>query len=218
MTAGPTYEYPQIAREETRTLFAQTMGLVALTAGVFALGAYAGRNISPGWALVMFIPAIVCLIGLNIGVRRSEQLAIGLLFGFGAFMGLASAPTLAQYASANPDALWQAGGATALFMAAFGAVGYATRRDLSPYARVFFFALLGLIVFGIVLLFVSIPNGYLIYSILGLVIFAGLTIFDFNRLRRSTDMRSAPLIAASIFLDAINVFFFFLSLFGGSRD
>jgi len=218
MTAGPTYEYPQIAREETRTLFAQTMGLVALTAGVFALGAYGGRNISSGWALVMFIPAIACLIGLNIGVRRSEQLAIGLLFGFGAFMGLASAPTLAQYASANPEALWHAGGATALFMAAFGAVGYATRRDLSPYARVFFFALLGLIVFGIVLLFVSIPNGYLIYSILGLVIFAGLTIFDFNRLRRSTDMRSAPLIAASIFLDAINVFFFFLALFGGSRD
>jgi len=38
---------------------------------------------------------------------------------------------------------------------------------------------------------------------------------DFQRLRRSTDMDSAPMIAASIFLDALNVFSFFLQLFGG---
>jgi len=41
--------------------------------------------------------------------------------------------------------------------------------------------------------------------------------FDFQRLRRSQDMASAPLIAASIFLDALNVFLFFLRIFGG-RD
>jgi len=70
-----------------------------------------------------------------------------------------------------------------------------------------------------VLIFVHIPGGAVIYSILGLVVFAGLTMVDFQRLRRSTDMDSAPLIAASIFLDALNVFTFFLQLFGGrGRD
>jgi hypothetical protein len=39
--------------------------------------------------------------------------------------------------------------------------------------------------------------------------------FDFQRLRRSTDLDSAPLIAASIFLDALNVFLFFLRIFSG---
>jgi modulator of FtsH protease len=45
------------------------------------------------------------------------------------------------------------------------------------------------------------------------VIFAGLTMFDFQRLRRSKDIDSAPLLAASIFLDALNVFLFFLRIF-----
>ena len=67
---------------------------------------------------------------------------------------------------------------------------------------------------GIVLIFVRIPNGSLIYAILGLVIFAGLTAFDFQRLRRTQDIRTAPLLAASIFLDILNVFLLLLSIFG----
>jgi modulator of FtsH protease len=69
-----------------------------------------------------------------------------------------------------------------------------------------------------VLIFVHIPGGALVYSVLGLVIFAGYTMFDFQRLRRSRDATSAPLIAASIFLDILNVFVFFLALFSGSTE
>ena len=203
--------------EDTRTLFAQTMGLVAATTGLFALGAYLGRDLSYGWGWVWFIAAFLCLIGLNSAVRQSEQLALGVLFAFGVLMGLATAPTIAYYADANPQILWQAGGATALFIAGFGTVGYATRRDLSALARLFFWALVALIGFGIVLIFAQIPNGELIYAILGLVIFAGLTLVDFQRVRTTSDASSAPLLAASIFLDILNVFTLFLSLFGGSR-
>jgi len=53
--------------------------------------------------------------------------------------------------------------------------------------------------------------------VLGFVIFAGLTMFDFRRLRRrSRDIDSAPLMAASIFLDVLNVFLFFLRIFSNS--
>ncbi len=79
-----------------------------------------------------------------------------------------------------------------------------------------FWALLALIVFGIVLIFVNIPGGSVIYSVIGLVIFAAYTVIDFQRLRRSTDISAAPVIAASIFLDVLNVFLFFLNLFGRS--
>jgi uncharacterized protein len=202
-----------MSRDRTRTLFGQTMGYVAVTTGFFALGAYVGRNLSEGWAIAWFIVAFVCLIAMNFTVRRSTGLTVGLLFVVGALLGLAMAPAILYYADTNPQAVWQAGGATALFIGGFGAAGYATRRDLSAIARVCFFALIGLIIFGIVLIFVNIPGGSLIYSILGLVIFAGLTMFDFQRLRRSKDMDSAPLIAASIFLDALNVFLFFLRIF-----
>jgi len=200
-------------RDRARTLFGQTMFYVAITAGFFALGAYLGRNMSEGWTWVWFIVAFVSLIGMNFTVRRSAALTVGLLFVVGATLGLAMAPLLAYYATTSPQVLWQAGGATALFIAGFGAAGYATRRDLSGLARLCFWALIALIVFGIVLIFVRIPAGDLIYSILGLVIFAGLTMFDFQRLRRSRDLDSAPLIAASIFLDALNVFLFFLRIF-----
>jgi modulator of FtsH protease len=205
-------------QDRTRTLFGQVMGLVALTAGFFALGAYAGRNLSHGAAIVAYIVAFVCLLSMNFAARRSAVASTVLLMVFGVLIGVALAPTLAYYASMDPRILWQAGGATALFMAGFGAAGYATRRDLSALARICFFALIALIIFGIVLIFVHIPHGELVYSIIGLVIFAGLVMFDFQRLRRTKDMNAAPLIAASIFLDALNVFLFFLRIFGGGRD
>jgi FtsH-binding integral membrane protein len=205
------------ARDQARAVFGQTMGLVAVTTGFFALGAYLGRDMTGRYAWLWFIAAIACLFGLNFAARRSEQLAIGILFGFGVLMGLATAPTIAYYAEASPQAVWQAGGATALFIAGFGAAGYATRRDLSALARICLWALLALIVFGIVLIFVRIPNGSLIYAILGLVIFAGFTMFDFQRLRRTKNINEAPLLAASIFLDILNVFLLLLSLFGRGR-
>jgi modulator of FtsH protease len=64
-----------------------------------------------------------------------------------------------------------------------------------------------------VAIFVNIPNSSLIYAIVGLVIFAGFTMYDFQRLRKTKDIRAAPLLAASIFLDVLNVFLLLLSLF-----
>ncbi len=221
MIESPGYgETGSASSADTHVLFAQTMGYVAVATGFFALGSYVGRNLSPGWAFVWFIAAFACLIGMNFTVRRAESgsASVGLLFALGLLMGLAMGPTISYYANANPQALWEAGGATALFIAGCGAIGYATQRDLSGLARASFWALIALIAFGIVMIFVNIPGGSLAYSVLGLVIFAGLTMSDFQRVRRSKDLDSAPLIAASIFLDALNVFLFFLRLFSRSRD
>ena len=207
-----------MTRDAAGTLFGQTMGLVAITAAMFAVGAYLGRYLASPWGWLLFLAAFGCLIGMNFAAQRSQGLTLTLLFGFGLLIGVATAPTLSYYVSADPQAVWQAGAATALFIAGFGAAGYATRRDLSSLARVLFWALIGLIMFGIVTIFVQIPNGALIYAVLGLLIFAGLTAFDFQGLRRSQDIRTAPLLAASIFLDILNVFLLLLSLFSGSRD
>jgi len=218
---SPGYAPTAASADQTATLFGQVMWLVAATAGVFTLGCYLGRNMSPGWAFVFFIAAFGCLIGMNFTVRRSGadgRAGVGLLAAFGLLLGLGMGPALAYYSTTSPETVWRAAGATALFMAGFGAAGYVTRRDLSALGRISFFALIALIVLGIVLIFVHIPGGEMLYSILGLVIFAGLVMFDFQRLRRGKGITSAPLLAASIFLDALNVFFFFLRIFGGGRD
>jgi FtsH-binding integral membrane protein len=219
MTDSLTYQrMDTTARGQAHALFSQTMAYVAGTAALFALGAYAGHNLSGGVGIVCFILAFVALIGMRFAAKRSPGLTVGLLAAFGFLIGLAVAPTIAYYGSMDPRALWEAGGATALFIAGFGAAGYATRRDLTAVARIAFWALLALIVLGIVLIFVHIPGGDLAYSILGLVIFAGFTMFDFQRLRTNTDAATAPFLAASIFLDVLNVFLFFLEIFSGSSE
>jgi FtsH-binding integral membrane protein len=222
MTYQGTGTVPRQAAGTTRAqehaLFGQTMGYVAVTTAIFALGAYLGRDLSAGVGLVAFIAAFAVLIGMRFAVAKRRELALALLGALGLLLGLAVGPTVAYYASMDPRAVWDAGGATALFIAAFGSAGYATRRDLSGLARALFWALLALIVFGIVAIFVNIPGAALTYSVLGLVIFAGFTMFDFQRLRRAKDITEAPLLAASIFLDVLNVFLFLLTIFTGGKE
>ncbi|MCX6386571.1 MAG: Bax inhibitor-1 family protein [Solirubrobacterales bacterium] len=166
-------------------------------------------------ALLGNVTAIGAIIGLNVAVKRSHGLALVFLFALGLLLGMAIGPVVNVYLQTNPTVVYQSAAATALFIGAFGSYGYATRRDLSGWARGLFWMLLALIGFGIVMIFINIPGGQLIYSILGLGIFAAYTMFDFNRLKRAGQQSAIPL-AASIFLDIFNVFLFFLQIFGGS--
>ena len=213
----PVYGAPAIERD-ARALLGQVMAYVAVTVAFTALGAYIGRDLSGAAGLALFVASFGCVIGLNVAAARGrEQLSIALLFALGLLLGLAVAPVIADYANGDPAALWQAAGATAAFVAALGSYGYATSRDLSSWGRALFWALLALIVFGLVAILVSIPAGNVIYAVLGLGIFGGFTIYDFNRLRRADD-RSAVVVATSIFLDIFNVFLLFLNLFGGEPE
>jgi modulator of FtsH protease len=216
-TDGVALDGRPLARDDSRELLGQVMAFIAVTVGFAALGAYM-RDLSAGAGLLFFLGAFGAIIGLNVAVTRvAQQLAIALLFGLGLLLGLAVAPVVAEYAKADPAALWQAAGATAAFVAGCGAYGYATRRDLSAWTRALFWALLALIGFGLVAIFVSIPGANVIYPVAGLVIFGGFTIVEFNRLRRSSDDTTggAVPIAAGIFLDIFNVFLLFFDLFGG---
>jgi modulator of FtsH protease len=137
-----------------------------------------------------------------------------LLFAFGLLLGVSVSMTINYYSVTDPTAVRQAFGATALTVAGLGSAGYAIRKDLSYLYRLAFFLLLGLIVAGIVLIFVRIPAAYTVYALAGLAIFGLYTVIDFNRLRRAGNEEAIPL-AASIFLDVFNIFLFFLTLFGG---
>jgi FtsH-binding integral membrane protein len=201
----------------TAGVFGQVMGFVAVTLAFFTLGAYLGREITEGASLICFFAGFFCLIGLNYANRRSEAMSITLLFAGGLLLGLGMGGVLNRYAEAEPDVVWQAASATALFVGGLGSAGYAIRKDLSAGYRTMFFLLLALIVFGLITVFVSIPGGNIIYALLGLGIFGGYTVLDFNRLRRAGTHETVPL-AAGIFLDVINIFLFFLRLFGGGRN
>jgi len=193
-------------------VFGQVMGLVAATLGSLTLGAYLGRNLGEGSSLVFFVVGFLCFAGLNFS-REASGLAIMLLLAGGLTLGLGLGGGLVAFAEADPGVVWQSAAATALFVAALGSVGYLTSADLSAGYRFLFLALLALIVYGLVSVFVSMPGSDVIYAVLGLGIFGGYTMLDFNRMRRS-GMEEAVQLAAGVFLDIVNVFLFFLRLFG----
>ena len=63
------------------------------------------RDLSVGAALVSYLLAFVCLIGMRFAVRRSAGLSAGLLLVFGLLTGVGLSPTLVYYAGADPQAL-----------------------------------------------------------------------------------------------------------------
>lgn len=205
---------PSVPSARTPTLFGQVMALVALTTGVATLGVYLGRESGGQYWFIRWLIALGCLVGLNVASARGNRgLALTLLLAFGLLMGLSVAATVNYYARTDPTAVRQAFGATALFIGGLGSTGYAIRRDLSYLYRFVFFALIALIIAGFVLIFVRIPAAYTAYAIVGLVIFAGYTVLDFNRLRHAGTEEAIPL-AAGIFIDILNVFLLFLRIFG----
>ncbi len=205
-------------RDGASTLFGRTMGLVGVTAVVFSVGAYFAKDLGQGWGWAFLIAAFLCLLALNVITHRAPDAAVPVLFAFGFLLGAALAPTLGAYAGSDPQVLVESAAATGLFVVGFGAAGYTTRRDLAGWSRGLLLALVALILLGIVQLFVQLPGGTRTYAVAGLAVFAALVAFDFQRLRRDSDLRSAPLLAASIFLDGLNVLHFFMLLLrNGSR-
>jgi FtsH-binding integral membrane protein len=220
----PTYEQlgfgqgAALTGDRARTVFGHVMGLVAVSLGFAALGAYVARNAHAG-GFIFFIGAIGCIFGLQAAAARGhQQLATGLLFGMALLLGMAVSPIVVYYAKTDPGVVYEAAGSTALFVGALGSFGYATRRDLTGYIKPFLIAFGVLFLFGMITLFVAIPGSNIIYCVGMLVVFGGFTVFDFNRLATTGRYDSAVPIAAGIFLDVFNVFLLLLSLFGGGGN
>jgi uncharacterized protein len=203
--------FGSVATVGQAAVFGQVMGLVGVTVGFTALGAYLGRNFSGAEAIACFIGGLIAILVATSAARRSERFGITALFTAGLLLGIGLAPGLHRYVQAEPQAVWQATGATALFIAGLGTVGHSIRRDLSGAYRAMLLLLLGLIGFGLVAMFASMPHANIIYAFLGLGVFGGYTVLDFNLMRRAGVQDTVPL-AAGIFLDVLNVFLFFLSL------
>ena len=208
---------PGVPSVRAPTLFGRVMGLVALTVGFATLGVYLARESGGALWFIAWIAALGCLVGLNVANSRGNtSLALVLLFAVGLLIGASVSTTVNYYSATDPTAVRQAFGATALFVGALGAGGYAIRRDLSFLYRLAFWLLLALLAAGIVLIFVKMPAAYTLWALFGLAVFGLYTVIDFNRLSRAGNEEAIPL-AASIFLDVFNIFLFLLDLFGGRR-
>ncbi|MBV9028693.1 MAG: US12 family protein [Candidatus Eremiobacteraeota bacterium] len=201
----------------THSLLAQVLGITALGLCVTALAAWVFQDVGPGIGLVAMIVGFVVLLSIY-AVRQNETLSLVLFYAFTFAEGVGIAPVIGQYVRAfGPDVVVNAALTTGLGMFALAAIVYATGLDLRRFQGIFFIALLGLVVLGIVSIFVRFLHPET-YAWLTLVIFSGLVLIDFARLRAGGDGLTPVLMATSIYLDAINIFLALLQIFGGRRS
>ncbi len=202
----------------THSLLAQVLGITALGLCVTALAAWLFQGvISPGLGLVAMLVGFVLLFAIY-GTRQNEALSLLLFYAFTFCQGLGIAPVIGQYVHAvGSGVVVNAALTTGLGMFALGAIVYATGLDLRRFQGIFMIALLGLIVVGIISIFVRFIHPET-YAWITLIIFSGLVLIDFARIRAGGDGLTPVLMATSIYLDAINIFLALLQIFGGRRS
>jgi FtsH-binding integral membrane protein len=201
----------------THSLLAQVLGITALGLGITALAAYVAQGVPAGVGLVAMIVGFVLLLSIY-GTRANEALSLTLFYAFAFCEGVGIAPVIGQYVHAlGPSVVVNAALTTGLGMLALATVVYATGLDLRRFQGIFMIALLALIVLGIISIFVRFIHPET-YAWLTLVIFTGLVLIDFARIRAGGDGLTPVLMATSIYLDAINIFLALLQIFGGRRS
>jgi FtsH-binding integral membrane protein len=211
------YGGPVAPAVSAQSVLGQVLGITALGLCVTALAAWLFQGVSPGIGLIAMIAGFILLISMN-ATRRNEALSLLLFYAFTFLQGIGLAPVISQYVHAfGPDIVVNAALTTGLGMFALAAVVYATGLDLRRFQGIFFVALLGLVVVGVVSIFVRFIHPE-VYAWLTLIIFSGLVLIDFARIRAGGDGLTAVQMATSIYLDAINIFLALLRIFGGRRS
>ena len=175
-----------------------------------------------GW-LVTIAP-IGLVLALSFGIQRmSASTAQSLFWVYAGLMGVSLSSVLLVYTGASV--------ARTFFItaASFGALslwGYTTKRDLTGFGSFLFMGLIGLVLVSIVNLFW--PNGMMtfIISVQGVLIFAGLTAYDTQKIKEmywagddhETMRRKAVMGALTLYLDFINLFIYMLRFVGDRRN
>ena len=118
---------------------------------------------------------------------------------------------------------------TAGMFGAMAVYGLVTKRDLSGWGSFLFMGLIGLIIASIVNIFLKSPGVYWVTSMIGVLIFTGLTAYDIQKIKRMGEegimaqgqeaiTKGSIMGALALYLDFINLFLMLLRFFGGSRD
>src|ERR1043166_9267793 len=177
---------------------------------------------SPAVWLVALSPLAI-VFAMSFGANRMRLPTLQMLFwAFAVLMGMSLSTVFLVYTGGSIAATFFA---TAGAFAGLSLVGYTTRKDLSGMGSFLIMGLFGLIIASLINMFVHSPGLSWAVSFLGVLIFAGLTAYDTQRLKeqyhhlRGSDFIGKAIVlgALTLYLDFINMFQFLLS-FMGQRD
>ena len=172
--------------------------------------------------VVMFAPLIVVFAMGSMINRLRASTAQLIFYGFSALMGLSISYIFMIYTSVS---IAQTFLVTAIAFAGLSLYGYTTKRDISGMGSFLIMGVIGLIVASIINIWMQSPALMYAISILGVLIFAGLTAYDTQKIKNTYIQlarngqsewieKSAIMGALSLYLDFFNMFMFLLHLFG----
>ena len=196
-------------------------GLVAYAA--VATGFYQQIAGTPVIWLVMLAPiGVVLLLSFRIE-HMSVSAAQAAFWGYAALMGLSLAGVFLVYTGVSVARVFFI---TAATFGAMSLYGYSTRRDLSQFGSFLFMGLIGIVLASLVNIFIASSALQFAISVIGVVVFTGLTAWDTQRIKEvylASDpgdvlAKKALMGALSLYLDFINLFVLLLQLTGQRRD
>lgn len=204
---------------ENTPLAAKVMCLLSLTIATAGVGAYAGRRLQ-GWLSLIGL-LILSIIGMFI-VRAAGggMMATVLLAGWGFINGLMLGPLVGMaVAEEGPGIVIQSLTGTTAVMILTGMIAIGTGIDFSGLAPLLLISLLGLIVVGLVRIFVRFSRTVnLLYSAIGMLVFSGFFLYHFFRMSRSENTwERAVDLTISLYLTFANFFTYLLQFLLSSR-
>jgi len=232
---------PTVEQTRAKTFMANVFLLMFIALGVSALFAWLFANnieltnylitATGGLTLLgkitVFAPLGFVLI-MSFGFRRlSAPALLALFIAYAIINGISFSFILLNYTAASVLGCFLS--ASAMFgIMAF--MGYTTQQDLTKFGRILIMGLIGTFVALIINYFLQSSQLDYIISIVGVMVFTGLTAYDVQKLKRigegleydnvsASDTKKASVLGAlNLYLDFINIFLFLLRMFGGRRD
>jgi uncharacterized protein len=199
--------------------------LTGIVAMLFASSGFAASiMMGPGilkWVIILSPLAFV--FAMSFGLNRMSTATLQACFwGFATVMGLSMSTIFLVYTGASIAQTFFAVAAAFLGLSLYG---YTTKKDLSGFGTFLIMGVVGLLVAMVINMFMQSTTMHLVISAIGVLLFAGLTAYDTQRIKSmyayvaGTDMMGKTVImgALSLYLDFINMFQFLLS-FMGSRE
>ena len=223
------------ARQDASSIFlakvfnwmALGLGLTGIIAYVTAYSGLAHQLLASGMLFILLIAELGLVFYLSARIEKIQAgTATGLFVGYSALNGLTLSMIFLQYTGSSIAGTFFI---TAGMFGAMAIYGFVTKRDLSGMGSFLFMGLIGIIIASIVNIFLKSSSLYWTISLIGVLVFVGLTAYDVQKIKTMGEngimeqgevaiRKGAIMGALALYLDFINLFLMLLRFFGGSRD
>lgn len=170
--------------------------------------------------VIIFAP-LVAVFGVSIALNANppKEIAVLLLHGFAAIMGLSMATIFVIYTLGS---IVSAFFGAAILFGTMSLYGYFTKQSLDSWGQFLFVGLIAIVIASIVNVFIGSTVAQMVISALAIIIFLGLTAYDTQRIREMVSEETSPatevMAALTLYLNFINIFISLLQLFGDKKE